>query len=89
MVRAAPLLILGLVVAGAAALAWLTLEGPAPGPAPPPAPIPPGPSLRGDAAWGELAGRVANMDGAPVPDALVIAQDLRGFGGLVRTGPDG
>jgi hypothetical protein len=29
------------------------------------------------------------MDGAPVPDALVIAQDLRGFGGLVRTGPDG
>lgn len=53
--------------------------------------VPPsrGPVVRADAPWGEIAGRVSDLDGRAVAGALVVAQDLRGFGGLARSGADG
>ncbi|MCU0724339.1 MAG: carboxypeptidase regulatory-like domain-containing protein [Planctomycetes bacterium] len=42
-----------------------------------------------DAGWGELTGRVSDLDGLPVEGALVLAQDLAGMAGCARTGPDG
>ena len=57
-----------------------------PGPVAPP---PQGSVVRADAAWGEVTGRVSDLDGHAIADALVVAQDLHGFGGLARSGPDG
>ena len=83
------------VLTAASVAAFIAVRSPAP-PAPQPihasAPVVPpsrGRAVLADAPWGELTGRVSDLEGRAVADALVVAQDLHGFGGLARSGPDG